>query len=437
MRRMPFQPLITKLLLCVVLMPAMAQAALRIEVSKERENTAQPFAVVPFQNTGAVPVDVAAIIASDLELTGLYQNIPREKMPDISLSDPQIDYKPWRALGLEYMVVGKVEALPSGKFKLQTWLMHLYDTKKPVFNGTGVVSGKKNLRGLAHAMADKIYQKLTGKIGAFDTKIAYVTVKKKPRLRFRLRVSDIDGHNAVIIAQSAQPILSPTWSPDGRYLAYVTYESSQMAIYRYDRVTGTNDMLISQQGVTSAPAWSPDGKTLAIARSEEANTNIYLFNTVTRDIRQFTRSSQVDTEPSWSPDGKHIVFTSRRGGTAQIYRKPVAGGRAERLTFSGKENYCASYSPDGKLLVMVQNRNNKDRIAVMDLATRSSRLVSNGRLDESPSFSPNGELVIYASRDRRWGKLAYATVDGRMNRSIASRGRDVQEPVWSPYLRTK
>lgn len=427
--------ILKSLFTCAMLLPVLVQAALYIEVSKEGQSSAQPIAAVPFATKGNVPVDVAKIISSDLELTGLYRGIPRSDMPSLSLDAAKIDYKPWRELGLEYMVVGKVDVLPSGRYRMQTWLMNIYKTDKPVFNGSGTVKGKKNLRGLAHAMADKIYQKLTGNVGAFDTKIAYVTVRQNPRKQYSLRVADIDGFNSIVIAQSREPILSPAWSPTGRYLAYVTYENSQMAIYRYDRITGSNQQLISQHGVTSAPAWSPDGTKIAMARSTDGNTSIHIFDINTFETRRFTKSREVDTEPSWSPDGKYIVFTSRRGGSAQIYRKPVNGGRAKRLTFDGKESFKASYSPDGKQLVMVQNRRGKDQIAIMDLTTRGTRIISKGRLDESPSFSPNGELVIYASRDGKWGKLAYASVDGRMNRAISSRGRDVQGPVWSPYLR--
>ena len=258
----------------------------------------------------------------------------------------------------------------------------------------------RDLRPTAHHIADLIYEVLTGERGAFATRIAYITGTRAAdgKERVVLQVSDSDGFNSQTIFSSNEPVLSPAWSPDGRRLAYVSFENRKPAIYVQEVYSGKREKIADFPGINGAPAWSPDGRELAITLSKDGNPDIHIMDVASRSLRAITRHPAIDTEPAWAPDGRSLVFTSDRGGAPQIYRVSASGGEPQRVTFDGKYNARASFSPDGKRLTMVTRDGGEFRIGVLDLATKAFRTVSDGNLDESPSFAPNGSMIIYAAR---------------------------------------
>jgi TolB protein len=298
-----------------------------------------------------------------------------------------------------------------------------------------VASSADDLRATAHRIADMIFEEITGIPGVFDTRIAYINEQRNASARvFRLIVADYDGENARVIAESPQPLMSPAWSPDGRRLAYVSFEGNQSAIYVQTLRTGTRDLASRRAGVNGAPVFSPDGRRLALTLSQEGNLDLYTLEIGTQVLRRITDSPAIDTEPAWSGDGQFLYFTSDRAGGPQIYRiEAVPGMRPERVTFEGEYNTRARVSPDGRQLAIVHRDRGLDRIAVLDLDTRFLQVLSNGRLDESPSFAPNGAMIIYATRDGGPGVLSAVSTDGRVKQRIAAVAGDVREPLWSPF----
>ena len=411
-----------------------AMADLTIEITEGVEG-ALPIAVVPFgwQGPGSPPVDLAEVIDADLQRSGRFKTLPRIDMLARPVSAEETAFKDWRAVNTDYLVVGQVRPQGTGGYEIRFQLLDVY--KGEQLTGYTIPTTHPNLRATAHRIADLIYEKLLGVPGAFATRVAYITSVRQAdgSNRIDLKVADADGHGPETIVTSSEPLMSPAWSPDGRKIAYVSFEGGLSAIYIQEVYTGKRTKVTAYKGINGAPAWSPDGRKLAMTLSKDGNPDIFVFDLATRKLQPITRHYAIDTEPAWSPDGRHLVFTSDRGGKPQIYRVSAFGGRAERVTFQNSYNARASYSPDGKLLAVVTNDEGHYRIAVQDLESGVMQVLSQGSLDESPSFAPNGSMIIYASKQGRNGVLAAVSVDGRVRQRLALQEGDVREPIWSPF----
>ncbi len=404
-------------------------AALTIEITEGVES-AVPIAVVPFASETA-PVNIAAIVNADLERSGYFKMMAEQSMPARPSKAAEVNFKEWQALGQSYMVIGQVIDA-GGQYNVQFQLLDTY--KSAQLLGYRMVSSSADLRRTAHHISDLIFEKLTGKKGVFSGRIAYITTTDlgNKQQSHRLQVADADGFNPQTIASSVEPLMSPSWSPDGKKVAYVSFERKSAAIYVQTLATGERVRVAEFPGINGAPAWSPDGTRLALTLSKDGSPDIYVLNLSTRALTKLTKSFAIDTEPSWSPDGSSIVFTSDRGGKPQIYMVPSQGGQEKRLTFSGNYNARASFSPDGRSLVMVHGNGNDYRIAVMDMATRSLNVLTGGRADESPSFAPNGAMILYASKKGRTGFLSAVSLDGKMQQKLVFNSGEVREPSWAP-----
>ena len=414
-----------------------AEAQLQIEII-DGNASALPIAVVPFQwqEAGPPPSDtVDEVIAGDLYRSGLFDPMDVEDMAERPVDEEAIRFGSWRLLKVDYIVIGKVRPAADGLgHEIIYQLFDVHKQEQILSRMTTVGAG--DLRFGAHRVADAIYEALTGVPGAFSTRIAYVTATGLGSdLRYELAVADADGHGPQPIVGSPEPLLSPAWSPDGRKLAYVSFEQGNSAIYIQDVATGARELVSSGKGINGAPSFSPDGKKMALTLSRSGNPEIYVREMATGRTQQLTQHWSIDTEPVWSPDGRWIYFTSDRGGRPHIYRVPSSGGNPERVTVEGEYNARASMSPDGRKIAVAQGRGNEYRIAVWDTETERFTILTPGRLDESPSFAPNGSMILYATREGDRGVLSAVSADGNVRtRLILSEG-DVREPAWSPVIR--
>ncbi|NOT85097.1 MAG: Tol-Pal system beta propeller repeat protein TolB [Methylococcaceae bacterium] len=401
------------------------QAELNIEITGGTES-ATPIAVVPFG--GGSPVNLANVISEDLKNSGYFRPLPEADMLSKPTTEAGVDYRTWQALGQEYLVVGQAV----GNYTVQFELFTVVKGQKMLAYQFPPVTAN-NLRKVAHIIADKIFEKITGRKGVFDTKIAYVTTAgSNGKKIYRLQVADADGQNPKTIASSSYPLMSPTWSADGSKISYVSFETKRSAIYVQTLATGQRQKIASFPGINGAPAFSPDGSQLAVTLSKDGSPNIYVLDINSQSLRRITQGNAIDTEPVWSPDGGSIVFTSDRGGKPQLYKVSSQGGAAKRITFKGAYNARASFSNDGQKIAMVHGNGGSFKIAVLDVASGAMDVLTEGGSDESPSFASNGTMVLYAARHNGREILKAVSTDGKVQLRLPFDGGEVRDPAWSP-----
>jgi TolB protein len=415
------------------MLPAWAQ--LRIEVTSGVTDPV-PIAIVPFAR--AVPadggLDVAQVVQHDLEGSGRFKALQRGQMPATPTQPTAVVLNDWKNVGEDYIVVGRVVPLDGGNLAVGFDLLNTLTGQRVA--GQRFVGTPSALRNAAHRVSDVVYEKIVGIRGAFATRIAYVSVEgQPPAQKFQLIVADADGENQRLVLESRYPLMSPSWSPDGQWLAYVSFENKKSAIYVQFVKTGERRQVSARAGINGAPVWSPDGKKLALTLGGSGgNPDIYLLELQTQNLTRLTEDPAIDTEAAWAPDGKSIYFTSDRAGGPQIYKIGVnPGDRPKRITFTGNYNARPRLSADGNLLAMVTLDSGNYRVAVQDLSNGTVRVLSKGHLDESPSFAPNGATLMYSEREGSRGILATVSVDGLTGLRLKSEQGEVRDPAWGPF----
>ena len=420
---------------CGVAGPAFAQLKLTITSGV---TDPIPIAIVPFSR--AVPadggLDVAQVIQRDLESTGRFKAMDRKDMVFTPTTSVEVDSAGWKQQRVDYVVVGRVSAQPNNQLRIDAELVNVLTGQRVA--GPFFIGQSTNLRNSAHRIADALYEKIIGVRGAFATRIAYVSVDgRPPKQTYELFVADSDGENRTRIAASPLPIMSPAWSPDGEWLAYVSFERRVSAVFVQHRRTGQKTMVSARAGINGAPTFSPDGKKLALTLSgSNGNLDIYLLTLATNELKRLTEDPGIDTEASFAPgDGNTVYFTSDRSGSPQVYRLTVGSTeRPKRVTFQGGYNARPRVSPDGKQLAILTLDNGSYRIGIQDLANGTVQILSKGVQEESPSFAPNGAMLIFAGRERGQGVLATVSVDGLTSARLNADAGEVREPVWGPFL---
>ena len=406
-----------------------ASAQLSIEITGAGAQRI-PIAIVPFAGEGALAPGISAIVRADLERSGLFRalDVPPLSPPPTEASS--VNFAEWRSRLADALVLGSVAARADGRFEVR---FKLFDTVKGAdLSGVAYTLSRAQVRTTAHRIADFIYEKLTGEKGVFSTRIAYVV---KRGAKFELQIADADGAGEETALASFEPIISPTWSPDGRRLAYVSFESKKPVVYVHSLQDGKRHVAANFKGSNSAPAWSPDGSRLAVSLSRDGGSQIFLVNPDGSNVRRISQSGGIDTEPVFSPDGQSLYFTSDRGGSPQIYRMPAGGGQAQRVTFDGSYNVSPRISPDGKVLAYITRNCGKFQVATLDLASRQTQILTDSDKDESPSFAPNGRMILLATVNAGRGVLSAVSSDGRVKQRLTISAGDVREPAWGPFVR--
>ena len=414
------------LVLFLFFLPLIAKAELTVEIVGGAAQQI-PIAIVPFSAPAstASQESVTDVVGADLSRSGLFRVLETRGVASQPHTLTDVKYSDWSAIQAQALTVGTVESLPGNRLKVSFRLLDVLKQNQLLAMEFNIAPSQQ--RTTAHKIADLIYEKLTGEKGVFATRITYVN---KLNGRYALQVADADGFNPQTVVSSKEPIISPSWSPDGTKLAYVSFEKKKPIIFVQSLLSGQRMVLANFKGNNSAPAWSPDGKKLAIVLTYSANSQIYVINADGTGLQQVSFSSGIDTEPEWAPDGSAIYFTSNRGGGPQIYRMASTGGEAKRITFEGSYNVSPHISPDGKLLTYVKQDAKGFRIAVQDLATGQVQTLSETTQDESPSFAPNGRMILYATNIGGKGSLAAVSADGRVKQRLTDNGGDVREPSW-------
>lgn len=428
--------MVALLLLSAATSSLQAKDILTIVISKGSDNPTS-IAVVPFEwnSYGKVPLDVADTVSENLKLSGLFSSLNIDDMITLPHYREDVLVNDWRRLKVQYLVIGRVFKEPAGSMFAYRVAFDLYD----INNGQNLLT--EELQGdyldrIANKVSDSVFKRLTGVPGFFSTKLAYLTTERSSgSTLFRLHEADANGRNVKTILTSISPIMSPSWSPDGEKLAYVSFQDGRPSIFIQERRSGKQSKLTNFEGINGAPDWSPDGKKMAMVLSKDGNPEIYIMDLHTQQLQRMTQDYAIDTEPRWTPDGKALVFTSNRGGTPQIYKLIIADRSVSRLTFEGKYNARGQLTPDGKHLIFVHQAEKDFHIAALNLQTRLMRKLTRTALDESPSIAPNGSMIVYATQVGTSSVLRMVTIDGNVEMEVPAYQGQLREPSWSPFLK--
>lgn len=401
-----------------------AHAALHLELTQGM-SAAIPISIAPFTNqTNNVPgnTTLSQVISNDLQNSGSFSVVsPGQK-------------------GVSDQVTGQVKQIGSGRYEVSFQLANASASSAgaapaPLLN-LSFTANQPGLRGLAHHISDLIYQKLTGVRGIFSTKIAYVLAQRyrSSPSHYELVVADEDGFNPQVLLSSYQPIMSPTWTPNGRALAYVSFEGHHAAIYLQNLASGARSLISRYPGMNNAPAFSPNGRRMALVLTLDGNPNLYVMNLGARQLTQITKDNAIDTEPTWSHDGNSLFFTSNRSGGPQIYRYDFGTHQTSRITFSGNYNARACLSPHMNTLVVLHQDGSGYNIASQNMTSGRMTILTSSGMDDSPSLAPNGKMVLYGTRSGGREVLGLVSIDGRIKLRLPSQVGSVQDPSWSPFL---
>lgn len=414
-----------------------AHAILSMELTRGVAG-AIPIAVVPFAQTTANSQNVSNIISSDLQNSGRFKVYGQSALSQFPSDARNVSADYFHRLGTDNVVVGKVELIGNDQYRVSFQLLDMYRGKGSqtvVLSKSYTVRGNA-LRAAAHHISDLVYERLTGVRGVFSTRIAYVLVQRGgAQNRYILELSDQDGYNPRPLLNSPEPIMSPAWSPNGRQIAYVSFENRRAGIYLQDVSTGARRLLSNYPGINGAPAWSPDGRKLALVLSKSGAPNIYTMDIASGHLTAVTNDFYINTEPSWAPDGRSLLFTSTRSGGPQIYQVNLSNRAVSRVSYDGPYNARASYARNGNQIAMIHRASGIYNIALLDTNAGTTRVLTGSAGDSSsPSLAPNGSMILYDTYRGGHTVLGMVSSDGRIQLVLPARAGDAQDPAWSPFL---
>lgn len=420
--------------LFIVALVSKAFASLDLEVTRGVEG-AVPIAILPFdQNRGS---HLTNVMRSDFTNSGRFQVWQGQLQKDIPHQGDGVDWNYWQQQNQDYVVLGSINTVDNDRLSVHYELWDVYN-QNMVSQATLKGPASKPRR-LAHRLSDRVYEKITGIKGIFSTHIAYIKHNQKTngdqeRQSFKLMVADFDGHNPQQIFESEEPVMSPAWSPDGKKLAYVSYETGQSAIYVQNIHNGKRKKLASFPGINSAPDWSPDGNKLAMVLSKSGQPNIYVLDFKAFQLQRLTDEWAIDTEPEWSNDGQWLYFTSNRGGSPQIYKLNTDNQAVKRVTFDGRFNSSPSLSPNGRYMAYLHRADGQYNVWLKDLKEDHELQLTEGKDVQSPSIAPNGQMVVYSTRHGDQGVLGIVSTDAKIKMRLPSQSGNVTDPAWSPIV---
>lgn len=421
---------------CWLSFASIAYSAVDIELT-QGVNAIRPLAITveQSQENTKFSEQISTLMQHDLHLTGLFSI---DKLPATSpTSDDSKTMIQWKAY--EAVIITKVLLSTEQNLTVEIQLIDPINEDNPIMLHRMYKGNLKNWHSLAHGISDDIYQQLTGEVGDFQHKIAYVAVKRYSDQPdgYALMIMDIDGANPQTLLTSTDPIMSPTWSPDGKTLTYVSFEGKRANIFNTNLISGKRHLVAHFPGINGAPAWSPDGKKMALVLSNTGVAKIYEMDLATKQITPLTTGPAIDTEPYYTRDGKRLLFTSDRGGQPQIYALDRETKQIERLTFRGRYNASPQLTTDNQTLIMLHREAGLYSIAEQNLLTGRITKLSPEGYNDSPAVAPHGRMVVYNQLNQEGSTLVLLSRNGQVSEIIPTPMGEPQQPVWSPLTKLK
>ena len=425
----------TLVLVTLLVIPILTYGELFLEITKGSED---PFkvAMIPFEGNSRTSKQLNNIIRNDLIRTGEFSILDEELLLPLKMINEELVYSDWKLLGMDYLVTGTIIDT-NNSLDINYEIYDIYKKKK--VRSSKVFGIPNQIRQLAHYTSDGIYESVTGIKGIAATRLLYVNeIKDSQQISsYKLMLADSDGANEKILLSSSEPIISPSWSPDGKRVAYVSFETGIAKVFIQEIASGRREAVLSQDTQISSPSWSPDGKYLSVTLYQDGNAEIYILRLRDRTLTRMTNQFAIDTESSWSPKGNKILFTSGRSGSPQIYELDLRklNPKAKRVSFEGTYNAKASYLPNEEGIIFVhRSSDGLFHIALKYKRENFIRVLTEAKMDESPSVAPNGNMVIYGIKEENLSMLAGFSLSGAKFKLPASNG-EVREPAWSNFLR--
>ena len=423
-----------KYILTILLIAQPIFSELVLEITKGSDNP-YSLALLNFDGSETKIYEVSNIVKNDLNRTGEFRILDNKQLLSIPTNEDNLNYSDFKLLGIDYIVMGSLEEEDTSNISA---VYKIFSVQKESQLRTSTVYGVPNkLKQLAHYISDGIYEEITGLKGVASTRLLYVTEEFSGGIsQFKLNVADADGSNEQILLRSNEPIISPSWSPDSKKVAYVSFETGMAKVFIQNIATGKREIVLENKFQISSPSWSPNGKFMSLTLYQDGNAEIYILNLKNKNLTRLTNHYSIDTESSWSPNGSKIMFTSGRSGSPQLYEINLKkfNAKPQRITFEGNYNARGSYLPNGEGVVFVHRKNSNFQIALKYFNENFVRPLTNSQLDESPSISANGNVIIYAISENETGLLAGVTLSGARFRLPMKKG-EVREPSWSGFLR--
>ena len=383
--------------------------------------------------------EISKVVEVNFRRSGLFNPLKKESFvqnPDIAHIKPR--FEDWRLIKAQALVTGKVK-VTEDKLRVEFRLWDTVAAKEMI--ALAFSTTPNNWRRVAHIISDKVYQRLTGETGYFDTRIIYVAESGPKTQRYKkLAIMDQDGANIKYLTLGNELVLTPRFSPKNQLVTYLSYFRNLPRVYLLDIETGVQEVVGDFPGMTFAPRFSPDGEKIIMSFAKDGNSDIYTMNLKTRVVEKITDHTSIDTSPSYSPDGKYITFNSDRSGLQQIYVMRSDGSGVKRITF-GKGIYGTPvWSPRGDLIAFTKLHKGKFYIGVMRTNGKGERLLTENFYQEAPSWSPNGRVLIFyreTKTDEKGegfsAKLWSIDLTG-YNERLVDTETDASDPSWSSLL---
>jgi TolB protein len=415
-------------------LPLTANAQLKVDITQGRVE-AMPIAVTNFYATDTIGNQMADVIRTNLEFSGLFRPLDTNAFVQspISLANDGPRFNEWKPLNAQALVTGAVTVEPNGQYKVEYRLFDVALGNQ--IDGMAYTTEKNNWRRIAHIISDAIFERLTGEKGYFDTRIVYIAESggMKKRVK-RLAIMDQDGANHRFLTDGSYLVLTPRFSPNAQEIVYMSYANNKPRVYLYNIDTGRQQVLGNFPGMTFSPRFSPDGNSVLMSLSKNGSTNIYRLNLRNKAVQQLTNTRDIDTSPSMSPDGRKVVFESDRSGSQQLYVMNADGSNQQRITFEKGRYASPVWSPRGDYIAFTKMLSGKFYIGLIKPDGSGERLISTARHVEGPSWAPNGRYLVYfkevARGNRRDTKSHVIDVTGFNERMIPTPG-DASDPSWS------